>query len=129
MRSAALLIEGADSPAAAGATFDRLNPLTRSLVTRASAASIADAEHAANVAARAFADWSATTPGARREILLKAADVLIERTVDFAALITAETGGTRGWGEFNCRYGASILREAAAITTQIIGETIPADRP
>jgi acyl-CoA reductase-like NAD-dependent aldehyde dehydrogenase len=129
MRSAALLIEGADVPAATGATFDRLNPLSRALVTRAPAASIADAEHAANVAARAFADWSATAPNERRVILLKAADILLERTADFCALITGETGGTRGWGEFNCHYGASILREAAAITTQITGETIPADRP
>src|SRR5688572_20924410 len=102
MRSAALLIEGADVPAATGATFDRLNPLSRTLVTRAPAASIADAEHAANGAARAFADWSATAPNDRRVILLKAADILLERTADFCALITGETGGTRGWGEFNC---------------------------
>src|SRR5690606_39857510 len=40
-----------------------------------------------------------------------------------------ETGGTRAWGELNVRLGASIIREAAARTTRIAGEVIPADRP
>jgi acyl-CoA reductase-like NAD-dependent aldehyde dehydrogenase len=39
----------------------------------------------------------------------------------------AETGGTRGWAAFNCHLAANILREAAAMTTQISGEVIPSD--
>src|SRR5690606_25452312 len=33
------------------------------------------------------------------------------------------------WSDLNCRLGAAILREAAALTTQISGEVVPADRP
>src|SRR5262249_2527209 len=41
----------------------------------------------------------------------------------------AETGATIAWCEFNIRLGAAMLREAAAMTTQIAGEVIPSDAP
>ena len=34
----------------------------------------------------------------------------------------AETGATEGWAAFNVAFGASLLREAASMTTQISGE-------
>ena len=51
------------------------------------------------------------------------------RAGEFAALMTAETGSTGPWGGFNATLGASILREAASMTTQITGEIIPSDKP
>lgn len=129
MLDAALLIDSEPVAATAGATFDRIDPVSRAVATRASAASVDDAAHAANVAARAFPAWSGTPPGQRRALLNRAADILLERTADFAEAVIAETGGTRGWADFNCTIAASILRDAAAMTTQITGETIPADRP
>ena len=39
----------------------------------------------------------------------------------------AETGATEGWAGFNVAFGASLLREAASMTTQIAGEIIPTD--
>jgi acyl-CoA reductase-like NAD-dependent aldehyde dehydrogenase len=125
--SAALLIDDRHVAAAKEATFDRLDPVARVVATRAAAASVADATHAANVAARAFPVWSATPPTERRAALNRAADLLLERETDLADAITAETGGTRGWAAFNCRLAASILREAASMTTQISGEVIPSD--
>lgn len=88
---------------------------------------VADARHVANVAAACFPQWSRTPPVERRAILNRAADLLLERREDFVRIIHLETGGTRAWGELNCRLGASILREAAALTTQISGEVIPSD--
>lgn len=95
---------------------------------RPSVATIADARHAANMAASAFPLWSTTPPSQRRAILDRAADLLLARCDEFVALIAAETGGTRAWSQLNCRLGASILREAAAATTWITGEVVPADR-
>ncbi len=43
--------------------------------------------------------------------------------------MSAETGGTRQWGEYNCRLAANVLREAASMTTQVTGEIIPSDKP
>lgn len=92
-------------------------------------ASVADARHAANQAASAFPRWSRTAPTERRAMLNRAADLLLERAEAFAEVISREIGGTRQWSDLNCRLGASILREAAALTTQITGEQIPSDRP
>ncbi len=99
------------------------------VATRAAAATVRDAVHAANVAARAFQAWSTTAPTLRRACLERAAELLLGRIGDFAEAIITETGGTRGWAEFNCQLAASILREAAAMTTQISGEIIPSDHP
>jgi acyl-CoA reductase-like NAD-dependent aldehyde dehydrogenase len=41
----------------------------------------------------------------------------------------AETGATEGWVRFNIALAASMIREAASLTTQIAGEVIPSDKP
>jgi len=40
-----------------------------------------------------------------------------------------EIGATEGWARFNLMLAASMIREAAALTTQIAGEVIPSDKP
>jgi benzaldehyde dehydrogenase (NAD) len=40
-----------------------------------------------------------------------------------------EVGATAGWAMFNLMLAAGMIREAAAITTQIGGEVIPSDKP
>lgn len=124
-----LLIENQDVPAGNGATFDRLNPITSEIATRAAAAQIADVQRAADAAAAAFPAWSATGPGLRRAVLLKAADVLASKAPDFLKLMADETGATAGWAAFNVNLAAGMLREAASMTTQISGEVIPSDKP
>ena len=103
--------------------------MTQSEATKAAAATEADARAAASAAAAAFPAWSKTGPGQRRALLLKAADLLEARTPDFIARMTRETGATPGWAGFNVHLAAEMLREAAAMTTQIAGEVIPSDMP
>ena len=43
--------------------------------------------------------------------------------------MAAETGSTAMWAGFNCMLAAGMLREAAAMTTQISGEIIPSNVP
>ncbi len=129
MEDVQLLIGGHDRPAANNATFTRVNPVTGDVATRASAASVEDARAAADAAAAAFPQWSALGPSDRRSRLLKAADLLEARAPQFAALGLAETGATLGWGHFNVHFAASLLREAASMTTQVTGEVIPTDVP
>jgi acyl-CoA reductase-like NAD-dependent aldehyde dehydrogenase/ABC-type branched-subunit amino acid transport system ATPase component len=129
MHEITLLLEDKDVPASNGATFDRLNPVTGDIASRAAAAQIADAKRAADTAAAAFPAWSATGPNARRAILLKAADLLAAKAPQFIELMAAETGATAGWAGFNVHLAAGMLREAAAMTTQISGEVIPSDKP
>jgi vanillin dehydrogenase len=124
-----LLIGGRLLDAQAGASFERRNPASGALVSRAAAAQVADAAAAADAAASAFPAWSAQTPGARRALLNKAADLLEARAAEIALMVRDETGSTAGWGHFNVHFAASLLREAAAMTTQVGGEVIPSDVP
>lgn len=78
---------------------------------------------------KAFASWSKTGPSKRREVLLKAADLMEARQGDFIERMVAETGATAGWAGFNCMVAAGMLREAASLTTQIQGNIIPSDVP
>lgn len=99
------------------------------LAARPQASTVAEARHIANVAASAFPRWSRTPPAERRAILDKAADLLLAHRDDFTKLIAEETGGTPAWSDLNIRLGASILREAAAMTTQISGDVVPVSNP
>ncbi len=65
----------------------------------------------------------------RREILSKAADLLMERQEEIAGTVTEETGGVFGWGMFNVMLAAGMLREAAAQAYGLVGEVIPSDVP
>ena len=123
------MIGGYDVAATNGATFVRNNPVTGQKATEAAAASVADACKAADAAEAAFAAWSETGPGARRALLLKAADLLQARTPDFIDAMMNEIGSTAPWAGFNVMLASGILREAASMTTQISGEVIPSDKP
>jgi benzaldehyde dehydrogenase (NAD) len=129
MEDVKLLIAGRDVPATKAATFDRLNPISGEVATRAAAATAADAKAAADAAAAAFPKWAALGPSARRALLNKAADLLEARAGQFATILSTETGATGGWGHFNVHLAAGMLREAASMTTQISGEVIPSDVP
>ena len=124
-----LLIGAGTGASRGGATFDRLNPMTEALATRAAAANIDDVNAAVDAAQAAFPAWAALGPNARRALLLKCADAVAAKGDAFVAAMKAETGSTEGWARFNVMLAAGMLREAAALTTQVQGETIPSDKP
>ncbi|WP_144379195.1 aldehyde dehydrogenase [Mesorhizobium amorphae] len=124
-----LLIDGDERAAAEEASFERFDPFTGKLATRAAAASVGDANAAVEAAAAAFPAWSRVGPGDRRALLVKAADVMTSKVGEFTKLMTEETGATAPWATFNVMLAANMLREAAAMTTQISGEVIPSDKP
>ncbi|WP_073976519.1 aldehyde dehydrogenase, partial [Erythrobacter donghaensis] len=80
-------------------------------------------------AAAALPGWAALGPGARRAALTRAADAMVARQADFIAAMQAETGATAAWAGFNHMLAVNMVREAAAMTTQIGGEVIPSDKP
>lgn len=109
--------------------FERRDPITGGISTRASGASVADAIAAADAAHAAFARWSVCGPNERRTLLMKAAVSLETQAQEFVDAMMGETGATEGWARFNLTLAASMIREAAALTTQISGEVIPSDKP
>jgi acyl-CoA reductase-like NAD-dependent aldehyde dehydrogenase len=84
---------------------------------------------AADAAAAAFPAWSALGPNARRALLNRAADELEASADRFVALMREEVRASEPWARFNVQLGAAMVREAAALTTQITGEVIPSDKP
>jgi acyl-CoA reductase-like NAD-dependent aldehyde dehydrogenase len=124
-----LLIGDKDQPAAGGATFDRMNPVTSDVATRAAAAAPDDCRTACDAAAAAFQAWADLGPNPRRALLNKAADVMEARAAEFVDAMMTEVGATEGWARFNIMLAAGMLREAASMTTQISGEIIPSDHP
>jgi acyl-CoA reductase-like NAD-dependent aldehyde dehydrogenase len=129
MQNVAMRIGGRDAASGDGRYYEKRNPFTGELVARVPDAGPLDAVAAVGAASAAFKEWSRTPPSKRRAILWKAADILEARAPDIAKTITAETGGTFGWGMFNTFFAANMMREAAASTTQVIGEVIPSDIP
>ena len=121
-----LLIGGLSRAASDGRTFERRHPVTGQLVSVAAAATLDDVDAAVQAASRAFPAWAALGPSERRMRLLKAADSLELRLSEFLSL-AAETGAKANWYGFNVKLAANILREAAAMTTQIQGSVIPSD--
>ncbi len=123
------IVDGIAVDAEGGATYDRKDPMTGKVATRAAAATLADVDKVVAAASAAFQSWSQTGPGLRRALLLKAADMMERRTDDFIKLMLEEIGATAPWAGFNVHLAAGILREAASLTTQIAGEVIPSDKP
>jgi acyl-CoA reductase-like NAD-dependent aldehyde dehydrogenase len=80
-----LLIDGGERDASGAASFERMDPFTGRLATRAAAASVADANAAVDAAAAAFPAWSRTGPGERRALLSKAADVMASKVGEFTS--------------------------------------------
>jgi benzaldehyde dehydrogenase (NAD) len=109
--------------------FDRINPITGAVASSAEAMQPGDIPAIAARAQQGFAAWSKMGPNARRAILMKAAAALEARKDDFVAAMMGEIGATAGWAMFNLGLAAGMVREAAALTTQIGGEVIPSDKP
>lgn len=129
IHDAGLLIDGRAADAMQGGVFERRNPVSGEVVTRAAAATPEDADRAVEAAAHAFGSWSVMGPHSRRAILLRCADALEARRAEIVAIGLAETGATEPWMQSNVDRGALLLREAAALTTFVRGEIIPAEKP
>ncbi|MEA5155402.1 NAD-dependent succinate-semialdehyde dehydrogenase [Raineyella sp.] len=86
------------------------NPATGRVIAQVADASVADGLAALGAAADAAADWAATPPRRRAEILRRAFDAVIARTEDFARVMTLEMGKPLAEARGEVAYGAEFLR-------------------
>lgn len=129
MQNVQLLIHGQSVNSSSAQTFERISPIDGTVASVASAATLEDVDQAIESAHRAFDIWSKLSPTERRLRLLKAADLMDQKTEQFIQIGIRETGSTATWYGFNVHLAANMLREAAAMTTQIDGSIIPSDVP
>jgi len=111
------------------ATFDRRDPIRGAVASTATAMTEQQALQVVDIAAGAQPGWAATGPGEKRRTLLQVAEALAQRSEDLVACMCAEIGATPAWALFNVQLAVTMFTEAAALTTQIVGEVIPSDRP
>jgi acyl-CoA reductase-like NAD-dependent aldehyde dehydrogenase len=127
--SRGLIINGQEVPASSGRTTPDISPWTGDTYAEIAAGTVADVTRAVDAAEAAFEGWAATAPSRRREIFLRAAEILAHRTEEIIALMAAEVGGAAPWAGFNAHLAANILFEAAAAVSQPTGQTLATDIP
>ncbi|MCM1011515.1 MULTISPECIES: NAD-dependent succinate-semialdehyde dehydrogenase [unclassified Brevibacterium] len=117
-----LFINGQWRDAEDGKTIDVINPATGDVITTVADGSAADAEAAIKAAGDAQADWAATAPRERAEILRRAFELLIERSDDIAAVMTAEMGKPFAESKGEVAYGAEFFRWFSEEAVRISGD-------
>lgn len=105
-------------------TFDVISPLNNKVCWKCSSASVEDAEAAIVSASKAFKSWSKTKPGHRRDILLRAAQLLLDAKEQSGLYSSTETGASKDmFGfEYNLAYEACL--STAGLISSVQG-TIP----
>ena len=130
MEDAGLLLGAEPDNFGTQARYDRLDPVTGHLATRAVAATVADANRAVEAADHALAAWSALGPNARRSFLLRGRrDLGRAQGTPSSRPCRRRSARTVAWAGFNVMLASNMLREAAALTTLVCGETMPSDKP
>jgi acyl-CoA reductase-like NAD-dependent aldehyde dehydrogenase len=124
-----LLIGGKSVPASSGKLADDFCPWDGEVYARVAAGTPADITRAADAAQAAFPGWSAMGAFERREIFLRAADVMARRGEEAIVALARETGASRLFSEFNLAFCVQVLREAAAAITRPAGELLPTSIP
>jgi acyl-CoA reductase-like NAD-dependent aldehyde dehydrogenase len=114
-----LIINGRREEAPEGLTYERRDPLSDNVVTRAAAGRVEDALRAADAATAAFPSWSHTDPDVRAEILCRAAERLAERAEQVVRIAHEEVGSTESWVRFNVDIACRMLRQAASLAGEI----------
>ena len=95
-------------------TFDVVDPSTGKVLWKSASASKVDAIRAVEAAEAAFPAWSKTKPSARRDIFLKAADILASRTEELSEYMIRETGSLPGYAAgFNVPNAVEMLKDVA----------------
>jgi succinate-semialdehyde dehydrogenase/glutarate-semialdehyde dehydrogenase len=116
-----LLIGGAWTDGAAGATFGVSNPATGHDLCRVADAAPEDAVRALDAAVAAQKAWAAEAPRRRAEILYRAWELLLAREDEFALLMTLEMGKPLAESRGEVRYGGEFLRWFAEEAPRIAG--------
>ena len=110
-----------------GGTFADYNPASGEVWAEIPDGTREDAKKAIEAAAEAQAQWAAMPHPQRAGYLLKAADILEKRQMDFVNALIDEGGGWIGKGMFETGYTPGIFRAAAAAVYQMTGEILPSD--
>jgi succinate-semialdehyde dehydrogenase/glutarate-semialdehyde dehydrogenase len=97
------------------------DPATGNIIAEVADASPEQGIEALDAAVAAAADWAATDPRARAEILRTAFELLVERSEDIALLMTLEMGKPLAEARGEVTYGAEFFRWFSEEAVRIAG--------
>ncbi|EMT61342.1 hypothetical protein ACKRZS_012237 [Fusarium odoratissimum] len=105
------LINGSDHTSERA--VDVVSPASGEVVHRYHSADVKDANAAVEAAAEAFKSWRKTRPSERRDLFLKAAEIMEKRRDELRKYSMSETGSDATWADFDISTGISHLKEVA----------------
>lgn len=111
----------------AGGAFSDYNPATGDVWAKVADGTSGDAKKAVEAAAAAQPAWAETPHSQRAAYLLKAADILENRKMDFVNALIDEGGAWIGKAMFESGYVPGLFRAAAAAAYQVKGEILPSE--
>lgn len=102
-------------------SFDITSPATGKVVHRSGSASDTEVEAAVDSAAQAFKTWKKALPKERRDILLKAAEILQRRNDELGQFMIDETGCPKKWADFNLGVTRDLVLDVAGRLSSLNG--------
>ncbi|KAH8892967.1 ALDH-like protein [Thozetella sp. PMI_491] len=120
-----LWINGERLPAQSSPRFEVIQAAGKKTVHYGASATVEDAKAAITAATAAFPAWSKTPLTKRREILLKAADLLVQRAEELGTMQALETSAPVQFGTMFAHGGADTMRETAAQITVAFSGLLP----
>jgi acyl-CoA reductase-like NAD-dependent aldehyde dehydrogenase len=141
-----LYIDGQWRPASTDETFEVRNPQSNKVVGTSASASSQDCKDAVEAAAKAFTTWEHVSLSQRRDIFIKAADILRDKYKDKVSAAVADEIAATSWVHidlmvstaglyhldmFNLESKSSDrnLRFIASSVNELNGEAIPSFLP
>lgn len=127
-----LLINGQVRPASSGKSYEVRNPYSGEVVGTAASATDQDCKDAIDAAGKAFQAWEHSPLALRRDIFLKAADLLVSekyRTKILEAIRDETAAVDPVLQAFGVEAPGSALKDAAGLIHKLKGETFPSDIP
>lgn len=109
--------------------IEDVDPYRGDILVSITGASADDVDEAYKKAAEAGRDWAAATPQTRRDVLLRATEILIERKDEITELLIRETGGTRAKAETELSLVYEGTLEASTYPFRMKGEILPTSIP
>ncbi|KAI0390296.1 aldehyde dehydrogenase [Xylariaceae sp. FL0594] len=94
-------------------TFEVKSPSTSEVVHLCGVATEVEANAAVEAAAAAFPEWRDVSNSARRDILLKAAELMAQRRPELEQYLVDEMGVDRQWATFNLDVTVDMIKDAA----------------
>ncbi|MFZ2501347.1 MAG: NAD-dependent succinate-semialdehyde dehydrogenase [Nocardioides sp.] len=122
----ALYINGEWRPASGGDRLAVYDPADESVLAEIADGRAVDARAALDAACAVQAEWAATAPRERAEILRRAFEAIMDRADDFAHLISLEMGKPLTEAKGEVAYGAEFLRWFAEEAVRVHGRWMQA---